>query len=314
VKFFLLASAFMGALAMAGYSQSPDAAKAEFEVASVKPAAPVNAFHSSDSGTGGPGSADPAMFRCTRCSLAVLISKAFGLERYQFPGQQSLPTDGFEIQARIPEGATQEQVAVMLQNLLKDRFGLVYHFENREVQGYHLTIAKSGPKLVAAKEPTAVTSAADGGEYAHGGFGGHRDGTEPMRPGLTFFYGGARYRGDHQTTAELARILANQIARPVDDQTGLTGKYDIRLNWAGETAHSGNHPEGAASGFTGGAGHDHGGGGGGGGNASPGPDTASGPTLFDAVQSQLGLELVAASKAPARVIVIDHIANKPTAN
>jgi uncharacterized protein (TIGR03435 family) len=311
MKCVLFAASLIGALTTYGHSQTPDAAKVEFEVASVKLAAPANFFHSSDSGTGGPGSADPAMFRCTRCSLAVLISKAFGLERYQFPGQQSLPLDGFEIQARIPDRATPEQVPVMLQNLLKDRFGLAYHFENREVQGYHLTVAKNGPKLAPAKEPNGVASMADGGGYAHSGFGGHHNGTEPMRPGLTFFYGGALYRGDHQTTAELARILANQIAKPVDDQTGLTDKYDIRLSWAGETAHSGSHSEGAVSGFTGGAGHDHGGGGG---NALQGSDAASGPTLFDAVQSQLGLKLVAASKAPARIIVIDHIANKPTAN
>ena len=265
----------------------------EFEAASIKPAPPAGFFHGADSGTGGPGTSDPTTFRCGSCTLSSLILKAFALEPYQFPGRQSLPGDSFVVTARVPEGATAEQFQAMLQNLLKERFGLTYHFDKKEMQGYHLVLGKSGSKLVEAKEPVVAAPQASG-QHSHDG------------PGLTFFFGGAKYRGDHQTTAELARMLAGQLAKPVDDQTGLTGKYDIKLNWAGDAAHS-DHAPGAGGFDT--AGHDHGGGG-----PSAKPDNASGPTLFEALQTQLGLKLVAGSKSTARILVVDHVEKSPTAN
>ena len=315
MKFTFYTAAFATLACLKGYGQI----QLEFEVASIKPAPPAGFFRPSDSGTGGPGSTDPTMFRCANCTLSSLILKAFALQRYQLPGQGSLPGNAFVISAKVPEGATPEQFLVMLQNLLKDRFELAYHFDKKDVQGYHLILTKNGPKLMESKEPIAGAPAADAGdahrerEGQHGA-GAHGAGgwAASTRSGLTFSYGGAQYRGDRQTTGDLALVLANQLAKPVDDQTGLTGKYDIRLSWAGETAHSANHPPGGSGGFDGGAGHDHGGGGGG--NASARSDTASGPTLFEALQSQLGLKLAPASKSTARIFVVDHVEKAPTAN
>ena len=292
--------------------QTPSTGLAEFEVASIKAAPPQGFFHSADSGTGGTGALDPTTFRCASCTLSSLILKAFALERYQFPGQQSLPNDAFTISAKIPEGATTEQFLAMLQNLLKDRFGLVYHFDRKEMQGYHLVVAKNGPKLIQAKE-SAVADADPKQNESHGAGGHGANGwATGTRQGLTFFNGSAQYRGDHQTTDQLAQMLANQLGKPVDDQTGLTGKYDIVLNWAGDTAHSANHPAGGPGGYDGGAGHDHGGGGGAGPSARA--DNASGLTLFGALQSQLGLRLVAGPKSVARIFVVDHVEKSPTAN
>ena len=318
---FAYALTILALICFNGYGQTLDAARLEFEVASIKAAPPVEFFHSADSGTGGPGSADPSTFRCVNCTLSSLILKAFSLQAYQFPGRQSLPGDAFVITAKIPEGATQAQFPVMLQNFLKNRFGLAYHFDQKEMQGYLLSLARNGPKLDPAKQATpavesgarAAQGAADsqhaGGTHGAGGWAGSAD-----RPGLTFFNGGARYRGDGQTVAAFAQLLANQLGKPVDDQTGLTGRYDIRLNWTGDTAHSGNHPDGAA-GINGFAGHDHGGQNRGTGNNSAATsDDAMGPTLFDALQSQLGLKLVAAPKSAARIFVVDHVEKTPTEN
>ena len=298
------------------YCQAPKPSKLEFEVASMKAAPPAGFFHSPDSGTGGPGTANPAVFHCESCTLPSLILKAFSLQRYQLVGQQSLPGDAYAISAKIPEGATPEQFFVMLQSFPKDRFGLACHFDQKEMQGYQLIVAKNGPLMNPSKESPMAPEAEASAAYAHGegqhsggghGAGGWNGATD--RKGLTFFNGSARYRGDHQTTQELAQILADQVMKPVEDRTGLTGKYDISVSWAGESPYSANRPPS----FAGGAGHDHGGGGGGD-NPATGLDGTTGPGLFDALQTQLGLKLVAAAKSKARILVIDHFAKAPASN
>jgi uncharacterized protein (TIGR03435 family) len=97
---------------------------------------------------------------------------------------------------------------------------------------------------------------------------------------------------------------------PVDDETGLPGKYDISLRWSGTgAAHGGNHGDGAWSGGAGHAGHD------GGGGDPPGlAADPSGPVLFDALQQQLGLRLAPAEQGLARLFVIDRVAQRPTEN
>src|SRR5277367_6512686 len=103
--------------------------KAEFEVASIKTNAPQSGFHfAADAASGGPGTADPGTFRCSKCSLATLIIKAFRLQPYQFPGRTSLTDNTYDIVAQIPAGATAEEFSGMLQSLLRDRFSLTWHF------------------------------------------------------------------------------------------------------------------------------------------------------------------------------------------
>ena len=114
----------------------------QFEAASVKSVAPsrFGFSFSADVGNGGPGTADPGLFRCANCTLAALISKAFQLKDYQFPGRASLASNSFDVAARVPAGATPEEFLVMLQNLLEERFALSHHFEQQTMRGYHLTI------------------------------------------------------------------------------------------------------------------------------------------------------------------------------
>src|SRR4249920_463203 len=114
------------AVLVAAYGQpSGGRTKSEFDVASIHVNPPRVGFHfASDSSSGGPGSADPGMFRCSNCTLATLIGKAFELQNYQFPGRMSLAEGTFDITAKIPPGATRDEFLAMLQNLLKDRFGL----------------------------------------------------------------------------------------------------------------------------------------------------------------------------------------------
>ncbi len=291
--------AVAAALTLPIWSQNP---KAEFDAASIRPSEPGGFDFGSGTGTGGPGTSDPGMYRCTRCTLATLIAKAFNLQDYQLPGRTSLSGNKFEVMAKIPAGTTPADFQVMLQNLLKERFALTGHFTEKSLRGYHLTVAKGGSKL---QESTGSARPAANPDQ-HGGFGrGGAQGGDHGHTGVINFGGNARYRAEGQTTADLARILADQIGVPVDDQTGLTGKYNIALSWSGTANSNDNHQGGP-----GGAGHgDHGGGAPGGAST---PD--SGPTIFDALQSQLGLRLVRADQTTARIFIIDHVNPQPTAN
>jgi uncharacterized protein (TIGR03435 family) len=277
------------ALIVAAVAQTPD--KVEFEAASIKTNAPQPGFHfGGDAASGGPGTPDPGMFKCSKCSLATLIVKAFNLQPYQFPGRTSLSDNTYDILAKIPAGVTADDFSAMLQNLLKDRFGLTWHFQDKKMKGYHLVVAKNGPKLKESTEGPADQHRSGQGESHN-------------HSGVVAFGTSASYRAASRTTTDLARVVSDQLGLPVDDETGLSGKYDISLRWSGaNAAHVENHADGAGHG-----GHD-------GGSGTPPADTSGGPTLFDALQQQLGLRLVPAEQAVARLFVIDQVAQRPTEN
>ena len=130
----------------AALGQTPATAKTEFEAASIRVNPPRTGFHfaSESTASGGPGTADPGLFRCSGCSLATLISKAFDLRDYQFPGKSSLGDRTFDVMAKVPPGATPAEFRTMQQNLLKERFGLAFHYQEKSLRGYHLVIAKNG--------------------------------------------------------------------------------------------------------------------------------------------------------------------------
>jgi uncharacterized protein (TIGR03435 family) len=277
---------FKIAILASGLARAQAPAKLEFEVASIKTNAPQTGFHfAADSASGGPGTPDPSMFRCTRCSLSTLIVKAFNLQPYQFPGRTNLTANTYDIQAKIPAGATREDFLAMLQNLLRDRFGLTSHFQEKMLKGYHLVVAKNGAKL---KESTGEQPSAPAESHNHSG--------------VVAFGTSASLRASNQTTADLARVLSDQIGLPVDDETGLAGKYDIALRWSPTTAaaHAGDHTEGAGHGYRDGGGTQ--------------VADSSGPTLFDALQQQLGLRLIPAEQALARLFIVDRVADHPTEN
>jgi uncharacterized protein (TIGR03435 family) len=288
VKLTIVVALLTSAFLKAAYGQTTS--ETEFEVASIRTDPPQPAFHfAADVVSGGPGTTDPGVFRCSRCSLATLIIKAFNLQPYQFPGRASLTDSNYEIMAKIPAGATQEEFSAMLQNLLRNRFGLTWHFQEKSMKGYHLVIAKDGQKLT---ESTGQRRTGPGESHDHNG--------------AVVFGTSAAYRASNQTTGDLACVLSDQIGLAVDDQTGLAGKYDISLRWSGaEAAHPGNHADGASYGGAGHAGHE------GGGGAASDP---SGPTLFDAIQQQLGLKLVPAEQAATRLFVVDRVTQRPTEN
>ncbi len=72
---------------------------------------------------------------------------AYGVKTYQISGPAWLDTERFDIVAKVPQGATKDDVKLMLQNLLADRFKLTLHREKKDMPMYALLVAKNGPKL-----------------------------------------------------------------------------------------------------------------------------------------------------------------------
>jgi len=144
----------------AGYGQAPEqsASQIAFEVASVKPfdrSAPRSGPVVVGAISGGPGTADPNRIQAGAVTVQILLRTAYGVQTDQISGPSWLPDNLYQIVATVPTGATREQVNVMLQNLLADRFKMVIHREKRSFQTWDLVIAKNGPKLKEAADSSA---------------------------------------------------------------------------------------------------------------------------------------------------------------
>jgi uncharacterized protein (TIGR03435 family) len=281
-----------------------------FEVASVKPAAPPAAggpmFFG---GRGGPGTPDPGQITWTNATLKTLLTIAYDVKNYQVNGPGWLDTERYDIIAKVPEGATKEQVNVMWQNLLKERFGMVLHHESKEFQVSELVVAKGGSKLKeTALDPNAPPPPPPTGppqgppKLDKNGF------PEMNGPGLMMlFQRGPTGPVGHlvaraQPISGLTTMLGNQLNRPVVDKTGLTGKYDFNLEYTPDLSALPGPPP--PPGFAGPG-------------AAPGaPSTEAsepGSNLAAAIEQQLGLRLVS-NKAKLDVVVVDKAEKTPTDN
>jgi uncharacterized protein (TIGR03435 family) len=90
---------------------------------------------------------DGARAEFSGASLASLISRAYGVRSFQISGPDWMNTARFDILAKLPEGASSDQVPAMLQTLLAGRFRLALHREPKEFPVYTLVAGKDGPKL-----------------------------------------------------------------------------------------------------------------------------------------------------------------------
>jgi len=250
-------------------------------------------------------------FSATGVSLRRLMVFAYGIRDYQLSGLPAwADSDRYDINAKA-EGAAddaapqdrpptqaemqtrQEKTRAMLQDLLADRFGLQIHRETKEMPVYNLVVAKNGPKLVESKND-APSGSGDApirvGGMAVGGSEG------PSRSQMVRI-GRGQISGDRVPMTMLVNQLSANLGRNVIDKTGLTGSYDVKLTWTpeeGQMMIPGGGPGGAGEGR---------------------PEAGaidSGPSIFTAIQEQLGLKLEPA-KGPVEMIVVDK-ADKPTEN
>jgi len=300
-KSLLCAGAVILALAVTIGAQT-----AGFEVASIKPSNP--------NPTGPLGATPyvlPALGRLTaqNTSLRILVMAAYQKQPFQIVGGPPwFNSDKFDINAKAVDGTlTTDQMLEALKTLLADRFKLKLHTETRDVPIYALVLARSDGKLGAKLKGSAddcpdykvlqqkqLEALAKGGIGALAAAASKPD--EPCSitsvPQTTPGAIGMKLRGQGM---ELLTLLLTQLTgRPVADKTGLKGLFDIKLVWTpgAEAPPSpfGPNPNGPP----------------------PPPVDDSAPTIFTAIQEQLGLRLEG-SKGPVDVVVIDS-AEKPSEN
>lgn len=253
---------------------------AQFEAASIKPAA------NCAGGRGGGGSSPaPGRFYVRCFSAEDYIQAAYSMfadgvsqnpRRMQiFGGPDWAKTDTWDIEASGSGAPIAQMYGPMLQKLLEDRFQLKIHRETRQLPVYILsTVAKGGSKLSATKEGSCIPL--------------DLNNMQPPAPGAVRC-GSASVRGNaartvidshgQTLTALAAQGFHADLDRPVIDQTGLIGMFDIHLEFARDGAPAGD---------------------------------LSAPSLFTAVQEQLGLKLTP-DKGPVEVLVIDHL-ERPSEN
>ena len=156
----LLISAGLVLAAGAALAQTPAPGPA-FEVASVKPAAPLDRGQMLSGQMHVGMKIDAARVDIGGMSLADLIRVAYRVKPYQVSGPDWMASERFDVLAKLPEGASREQVPEMLQALLAERFKLTVHRESKEHAVYALVVGKNGPKL---KESAPDADAPAGGD------------------------------------------------------------------------------------------------------------------------------------------------------
>ena len=232
---------------------------------------------------GGPGSPDPGMWSTENWNLSNLVTYAYGIERYQYSGPSWMDEARFDVQAKVPSGATKEDLKLMVQDLLKERFGLQFHREKKEMPVFELTVAKGGPKLKESVEEAPKDSAAP--PAPSGPLKLAADGYPDLGKNFTMAWmnGRARWQDPKGTMAGFASMLAGQLSRPVFDATGLKGTYQMSLFWAAESR-------------------------------GPNADEAEpGPTIYVAIQEQLGLKLEQ-KQGTVEMLIVDKAEKVPTEN
>ncbi len=179
-------------LPVAAVAQQP-----AFEVASIKPA----------NYQGGPlrvsarVNADGINF--SNVTPRLCIQRAYGVKPHQVSGPEWINTERYTILAKAAGAVPEDQLLLMLQTLLAERFKLAIHRVKKEMPVYALVVAKNGPKLKEAAGEGASQIDSDGQE--------------------TVF--------ERVSMQQLAATVARSVDRPVTDRTGLTGAYSFRLAW-----------------------------------------------------------------------------------
>jgi len=254
------------------------AGRPQFEVASVKP---------SNSEDRRPlVRVTPGQFTAANVTVRMLIRRAYGIMLFQISGGPAwMNSDLFDIGAKLDPSADMNQTNLMLQSLLAERFQLVIRRDTKEMPVYALVVARNGPKFKESNESDPNLIDLGGRETPAGA---------PKRPQVTKIRRGLLV-AQEATMAGFAFQLSDFLGRIVLDQTGLTGKYDLKLEWQPDENQVAMFqamrvPEGYGA---------------------PAPDP-SGPSVFAALQEQLGLKLES-EKGPVEMFVIERL-ERPSAN
>ena len=272
-------------LAITAVAQAPAPNEAQsFEVASVRPNSSGDARMSSQTLPGG-------RYTAINIPLRSLIINSYGLQPQQLIGAPDwISSERFDIVAKAereldpPESRdTPSQLQLMIQSLLAERFKLKVHREPREMEIYALVPVRQDGRLGPELKPSATDCDAIRAARRKGG-------PEPLKPGerpqCAARVGAGELIAGGQPLLELVSLLSATVGRSVVDRTGLKGTYDIYLKWTPDFVRQ--RPPGDTVRING---------------VEFDP---SGPSIFTALQEQLGLKLES-ERGTVEALVIDHI-------
>ena len=137
-------------------------------------------------------------------TVNTCIKLAYGAQDSQISGPRWLDSEHFNITAKTDDRVDEDQMKLMLQTLLTDRFRLSFHRERREMKALVLTVANGGPKLAPAAAPDAKP-------YRQNSANGTVAKSMPVH--------------------EFADFISGPLQMPVIDETGLSGKYDFAIDF-----------------------------------------------------------------------------------
>lgn len=259
---------------------------------------------------GGPGSRDPGRIRYSNVAMKELLAVAYGVKNPQISGPSWMDSERFEVTATMAPGTTKEQFEKMLQHLLADRFNLTLHHEQKDLPAFVLTVGKKGPKLKPSEEqPEPKPDDPPPPSIGKGDLKTGKDGFPELpagrRGGLNVMMmpGKAKLVANGATMQQFVDQLSRLLAKPVVDHTELTGKYDFVLYFAPDQAQFGGRGPMLMAQAAGGPPE----------SKATSDDAEPPPTLFAAVQDQLGLK-IDSQKVSVDILVIDRLEKVPTEN
>jgi uncharacterized protein (TIGR03435 family) len=215
----------------------------------------------------------PGSFTATAVPFRTIVMLAYDIRPFQIVGLKGwMESDVFDIEARADEkdGDPRAALQSMLKELLAERFRFDARFEKRPIDGYRLVVDKAGVKMrhVELLPPEIRFSAVPS------------DPELPPQHSVRNVQGGILASGIE--IDDLTRTLTGVVQRPVIDATGLSGLYEVRLRWTPSVGEG--SPFGPIA-------------------TSEAASPSGAPSLFTAIQEQLGLRLEAV-KDPIDVLVI----------
>jgi uncharacterized protein (TIGR03435 family) len=229
-------------------------------------------------------------FTATGVTLSDLLVFAYSLrngpnlQKDQILGGPSwMDSDRFDIQAKPESGESKEAMQFIMRSLMEDRFQLKLHSESRELPIYNLVIVKSSLKMKLSEDQSPPNARQPAPSVA-GARGTQRNRTAPGSYGMSSNSSGTTLEGASVPISALVSMLQGHVGRAVIDKTGLKGLFDFHVEFS-PSALEVNAPE---------------------------LQQQTRPSLFSALQEQLGLKLESA-RGHGEILVIDHV-EKPSEN
>jgi uncharacterized protein (TIGR03435 family) len=160
-------------------------------------------------------------------TLAQLIAAAYHVRPGDISGPAWIAQTRFDLQAKLPAGASPASADRMLQALLAERFGLLFHRETREAAGFALMASKDGSRLTAGVPQAAPADSDDAKRQLDQRLAEVQSRVRQGRMSGQFL--AAAWSSKNATMAELAGAVSSMVQAPVEDHTGLTGTYQVNL-------------------------------------------------------------------------------------